>query len=475
MNQPTARPSSLDVSTVDQDNLTVAQPHYAARLLDAVEQAIMATNLDGIVTYWNRFAERLYGWSAQEAVGRSVIDLIVVSDQPPENILYHLRQGQSWSAEIHVRHRDGRVFPVQVTRSPVRDEDGRLIAIVGVSADISQRRSTEAALRSSEERLRVAQQAGGIGTFEWIIASGEVKVSPEFCALWGLPPNDILRVGLFTDLVHPDDRNRLASTDQRPLADAVGYTEYRIRRFDTGKLRWLARRGEVMYSEAGQPQRVVGVSYDVTERKQAEEQQDLITHELAHRVKNTLVLAQSIARYSLRNAASLKEAEDVLTARLVALGAAHEALIEGQWTASPLASVVAGAVQAHGSPGQISWAGEDLKVGPQATLALSLALHELCTNAVKYGALSVPEGRVDIGWRVESPEGPATLRFSWHERNGPPVTPPSRAGFGSRLIQQGLEGALGGSVAVDYATTGMSLVLTAELARVQDARTLGQD
>jgi PAS domain S-box-containing protein len=159
---------------------------FQAQLLDAVEQAVMATDLNGVITYWNRFAERLYGWTSEEAVGQNVIDLIVTSQVPRDEIIQTLRKGESWSAEIIVRRKDGTTFPVQVTRSAVRDENGHLVGIVGVSTDITRRKESDAALASSEERLRVAQRAGGVGIFEWNLRTGEVKVSDEFCLLWGM-------------------------------------------------------------------------------------------------------------------------------------------------------------------------------------------------------------------------------------------------------------------------------------------------
>ncbi len=442
---------------------------FQAQLLEAVEQAVMATDLDGVVTYWNRYAERLYGWTAEEAVGQNVIDLIVTSQAPRQDILEHLRTGESWSAEIVVRRKNGTTLPVQVTRSAVRDEAGRLVGIVGVSTDISRRKDTEAALASSEERLRVAQQAGGVGTFEWDLRTGEVKVSDEFCLLWGMRPHGSLRVGVFSELVHPEDQGLLASEQDRPLEETVGYTEYRIRRHDTGEERWLARRGEIVRDEDGQPVRVVGAVYDITERKGAEQQQRLLMAELAHRVKNTFAMVQAVATQTMRNATSLDEARDTFTARLANLAHAHDALMQESWASAGIQSVVSGAIRPHDPQGRVVWDGPDLSLGPKAALGLSLALHELGTNATKYGALSVPEGHVEIAWSVADAAEQPGFHFRWQEHGGPQVTPPTRKGFGSRLIERGLSGSLGGNVRIAYEPAGVVLTIDAPLAALQDA------
>jgi len=440
---------------------------FQARLLDAVEQAVMATDLNGVVTYWNRYAERLYGWRAEEAVGQNIIDLIVASEASREEILTHLRKGESWSAEIIVHRKDASTLPVQVTRSPIYDNEGRLIGIVGISADITTRKRTEAALAHSEQRLRIAQQAGGVGTFEWDLRTGEVTVSDEFCLLWGMRPHKSLRAGVFSEFVHPEDRALLASDPNRPLEETVGYTEYRIRRQDTREERWLARRGEIIRDEAGRPIRVIGASYDITERKLSEERQRLLMGELAHRVKNTLAMVQAIATQTMRNAASLEDARDTFAARLANLAHAHDTLMQENWASAGIQSVVAGAMQAHNHRGHIAWSGPDLNLGPSAALALSLALHELGTNATKYGALSVPEGRVEITWEaVEGSEG-SHFHFRWQERGGPRVTPPTRKGFGSRLIERGLSGSLGGDVRISYDPTGVAMIVEAPLATLR--------
>jgi PAS domain S-box-containing protein len=213
-------------------------------------------------------------------------------------------------------------------------------------------------------------------------------------------------------------------------------------------------------------------------RVRAEERQRLLNDELSHRLKNTLALVQSIAAQTLRNAPDIDAARDGLAARLVALGRAHDILLAGPGGAARVPAVVAGALALHeDSTGRFSVAGPDLLIGPSAALSLSLLLHELATNAAKYGALSTPEGRVAVAWSLAPFDGAGAsaphdvalhdVTLTWRESGGPPVVPPSRKGFGSRLIERGLAGAVGGRVALDYRPEGVTCTLSAPLAGLQ--------
>jgi PAS domain S-box-containing protein len=188
----------------------------------------------------------------------------------------------------------------------------------------------------------------------------------------------------------------------------------------------------------------------------AERDRRLLTDELEHRVKNTLSLVQAIVSQSLRGAATAEEARRAVEERLVSLGRAHDILTSTRWAAAPISAIVAAATVVHGSaPDRIVAAGPDFNVSARAAVGLSMALHELCTNAAKYGALSNDTGQVRIGWSIVG-EGPeAEFEVVWQESGGPPVTPPTRKGFGSRLIQSSLSGALDGRSQIEYLSDGV--------------------
>ena len=190
---------------------------------------------------------------------------------------------------------------------------------------------------------------------------------------------------------------------------------------------------------------LVGVSVEITERKRAEARLRVMVDELNHRVRNTLATVQAIAAQTLRGADPA--IRDALEGRLIALAAAHDVLTQESWSGANLTDVLAGSL-AHfrimSSP-RFKVSGPKLRLSPKAALALALGLHELGSNALRYGALSSPEGMVEISWEVTR-DAERRLRMSWTERGGPPVVPPPRIGFGARLLERSLAMDLGGTV-----------------------------
>jgi len=325
-----------------------------------------------------------------------------------------------------------------------------------------QRARTEARLRENEERLRLVQAAGGIGSFDWDMRSGAIHRSPEYLHLQGLPAGSG-EAGIYSDdwlaRVHPEDRARVLAGFREDLARTGPFDrEYRIVRPSDGETRWIHNRGRIDVDEEGRPVRLLSVQTDVTQRKRDEVRQRLLINELNHRVKNTLASIQSIAGQTLRNATSLEQARTDFENRLLALSRTHDLLTRQTWEGAPLADVVAAAAEPYGD-GHVRWDGPDLDVPPQMALSISMALHELATNAVKYGALSVPEGRVGVAWTAARGQ----LLMIWRESGGPPVKPPARRGFGTRLIETGLARELNGQVAIEFAASGVVCTIEAPL------------
>lgn len=194
---------------------------------------------------------------------------------------------------------------------------------------------------------------------------------------------------------------------------------------------------------------------DRTEQREQADRQRLLMHELGHRMKNTLAVVQSIVTQSMRNATSVEDALEKLQARLNAYSKAHDILLQKQWLSATLRHVVESAIATIelGDSGRIVADGPDVILGPQAALTFSLVLHELLTNACKYGALTKPEGRVKITWSIGHENGEEMLVSTWTECGGPVVTEPTRKGFGSRLIMSSLQAY--GRVSVNYAPEGL--------------------
>jgi two-component system CheB/CheR fusion protein len=189
--------------------------------------------------------------------------------------------------------------------------------------------------------------------------------------------------------------------------------------------------------EAGRVIDVIAEGRDITHRKRLEEQQNLLTKELAHRIKNSMAVIQSIARQTLRDAP--KPFAEAFTGRIQSLAAAHDILLEKGWLAANVKDLASR--QLAVVHGRVRMAGPDVAVSPVLATSLGLVLHELVTNAAKYGALSLPQGVVELSWRVAGDDGRGRVLLTWKERGGPPVTAPDREGFGSRLIERSLPGA----------------------------------
>jgi PAS domain S-box-containing protein len=197
----------------------------------------------------------------------------------------------------------------------------------------------------------------------------------------------------------------------------------------------------------------------------AEQQQRVLNHELSHRMKNMLAMVQAIATQTMRTATDLEVARDTLAARLIALGKAHDILLTGETHSAPLETVIRNALKLHDDrrPGRFEIVGPAVRVGSKAALSLALLLHELATNAAKYGALSVPDGGVELCWTVEGPIGVETVCLFWREHGGPPVRPPAHTGFGTRLITRGLAGSFDGTVDLSYPPEGVCCTIKTTL------------
>jgi len=215
---------------------------------------------------------------------------------------------------------------------------------------------------------------------------------------------------------------------------------------------------------AGQPFRMIGAMLDITRRKRAEQELEVVHHELGHRLKNVLTMVQAIASHTLRNAPSMDVAREALAARVIALGKAQDLLISKSAEEAEIGALVHGVLEPHraSEPERLRIRGPHVRLSSHAALSLALVLHELATNAVKYGALSNEHGHVDLVWTVTE-ETPSCLALRWSEHGGPTVVEPQRKGFGSRLITRGLAGDIGGDVTLSYEPAGVVCTITAPL------------
>lgn len=339
-------------------------------------------------------------------------------------------------------------------------------SLVAKQEHVDALQAAEAALTVSEQRYRIAVSAISGIVYDWDLRTGSVYRSDNLEQFLGFAQgDDIATVDWWRSRLHPDDRHVLEVGRAAAIAnrEATSTAEYRIRHRD-GRWLYVWDRGIFLRDGAGCPVRLIGSTIDVSERKENEERQKILINELNHRVKNTLFAVESIIAHTAKSASSPSEMTVSLRSRIQALSRAHDQLIHTQWESISLRRLIEEELAPYQHEDRVSLNGRDARLDSSTGVALSLVLHELATNAAKYGSLSVPEGSLEIDWTIlDCDEGgtrPATL--VWRERGGPAVAPPTRRGFGSRLIERSLSG-LGGEAVLDFAPDGLVCTLVIAL------------
>lgn len=601
-----------------------------ASIVESSHDAIVSKNLDGFVKSWNRAAERIFGYTAEEMVGQHISKLIPedrLHEEP--RIIASVRRGDLIEHYETVRRRkDGTLFDVSLTVSPVRNRDGKIIGASKIARDVTQRKRAEESLarsvaeqaalyqftdrlhraesldevfdsaldtilqalrcqkasillfdsanamkfaawrdlsegyrqaveghspwtpdaadphpiciedvdsadlsaplkatithegiralafipllgggkvigkfmtyysdrhaftdsernlaltiarqlgfrverikaeeartraekdlRESEQRLQLALEAGRMGAWEWDLVSNKIVWSPGLEEIHGLKPGTF--GGTFDDYtrdVHPDDLQMVLNTVRKALEERDDYhVTYRMKHPDGGE-RWLEAFGRLAFGPDGNPAKLAGICMDITERKWAESQRELLVAELSHRVKNTLATVISIQHQSFAMAPSLEEAREAFDSRIRALAQTHSRLAEGHWSGVPLETALADELSPYRQNGgsNIRLEGPRVILSPRTALTLGMAIHELATNAAKYGALSVKEGVVQVTWEKNALRRALTIH--WTETGGPKVEAPARRGFGRLLLERALASDLKGKVELDFHQDGL--------------------
>lgn len=321
-------------------------------------------------------------------------------------------------------------------------------------------------LTATEDRLKFTLAAGGLGAWTLDIASQRL-VASSLCKLnFGRAPTDTFTYSDLQSSILLEDYDLWKQTLDRALRGNGDFEiAYRILTPE-GQLRWVEIRAQTRFGAGGVPISMSGVSQDITERKETEAHRDLLTKELSHRVKNTLATVQSIVSQSLRGEDVSPQVAAVIARRLGALAGAHDVLTNRGWEEARLEDIVQAAIAPFdsGHTERIHISGDEVVISARSATAFVLALHELATNAVKYGALSNDAGSVTVTWSVED----ARLRMVWTEHGGPAVKQPTRRGFGSRMIEQALSASIEGKASIEYRPTGLVFSILTDMKNLVD-------
>jgi PAS domain S-box-containing protein len=341
-----------------------------------------------------------------------------------------------------------------------RQGDSQAVRYVGTIQDITEQHDAEASLADSEERLRFAIEAGKMAVWEIDLDLDRITPSRELNLLCGFPADAEPTLDDFRSRYAPGEEERIEreSAAVRARGETQIQTTFK-QLWPDGTEKWLLLRAQLAPPSKTITRRVIGVLIDITAQKRAEQQAETIAAEMQHRVKNTIAVVLALAEQSLRGRTDIAEARRALAGRLRALGTANGTLTQAGWSGGDVRTIVDEIIAPYRERDidPFSIDGPALQLTAKHATALALALHELSTNAIKYGALSVGEGRVSIAWTVEA----ATLRLFWRESGGPSVQPQPAPGFGTRLLQRGLLAQ--GAVVMEFLPAGVACTIAMQL------------
>ena len=445
-------------------------------ILDLLPIATFICDAKGTILQYNRHAVTLWGREPQPGqtheeftqssrffeldgtpVRRSTVSEVLITGKPVRDV------------ERIVERADGSSLIVSVNIDPLRDAKGRLVGAVNCFLDITERKRTDNALERSrlhaleqEQRFAATYEHAAIGISEIAPDGRFLRVNEAICAITGFSREHLLANTLFTH-THPDDADPDRQAFRKQVTGELDFysIEKRFIRRD-GRVIWISVRSSPVRDADDKLLYVVRVVQDITERKAAEQRQRLLMDELNHRVKNTLATVQSLATQTARGATTPAAFRERFEGRLIALSKAHDQLTMHHWESVDLRELLSGSLAPYAGtiPDRVVLRGEDVVLRPRAVLTLAMAVHELTTNAAKYGALSVPGGRVEVQWRPATKNGLSQLYVEWVEHGGPTVIEPEQHGFGSKLIEGSVAAELGGEARLIFESQGLRCEIT---------------
>lgn len=441
---------NLLIDVTDRQSADAADSRLAA-IVASSNDAIIGKTLDGTITSWNDAATRIFGYQPNEIIGQTIRKIIPAELQGEEDsILARLRKGE------HLQHfetvrvaKDGHLVNLSVAISPIRDFRGVLVGASKVARDVTEQKRAQvvsarlAAIVDSSDDAIISKDLDGT-IISW---NGSAE------RIFGYSAEEM--IGQSIKRLIPSELQQ----EEDGILDKLRRGE-RVDHFDT--VRVTKNGSPIDVSLTISPIRDVGgciigaskIARDISERKQNEMLQRLLFDELNHRVKNTLATIQSIANQSMRTASSPREFAESFNGRLQALAVSHDLLVQQRMSGASIVDLIQRQVTLgtdHGS--HIDIDGPSVMLDPRSTAQLGLVLHELATNARKYGALSVPTGRLSVEWRVEVGTEPE-LRIQWRESGVPWLQPPEKAGFGMQIIEHSLQSARG-EAKIQYGVDGI--------------------
>ena len=458
----------MDTPLEPQDHITAnAKLRLYETILAAVPDLVYVFDLQHRFIYANQALLAMWGLDWEQARGRTCLELGY----------------EPWHAAMH----DDEIERVVATRAPIRNDvpfhhstlgwrvydyifipvfgpDGQVEAVAGTTRDVTERKRQEDALRRSEERLSAIVDASSDLIYRLCPDWRELELIGGH-AVTDLPRGE--RMAWSSERIHPEDRAQALEAMRQARERETPYqSQHRVALRD-GEWTWIESRAVPVRAPDGSVSEWFGAATDVTGRVRHEEHLRRMVDELNHRVKNTLAIVQSMVSQTLRTCSDRGQAVALIEARLRTVAATHDMLTREKWTGAPVGEIVRLAMGDCLDGTRVDVQGPEVRLDPRRAVALSMALHELCTNATRHGSLSVPQGRVRIHWRTERHGDEVRLVFDWLESGGPVVHAPSHDGFGMRLLRRGLRHDLAGKVDLAFHPEGVRCRVEAPLPELQ--------
>jgi PAS domain S-box-containing protein len=456
-----------------EDRLRQSEARYRM-LHETLRDPFVQASMDGRIIEFNDLYCQMLGYSPDEVRALTYQELTPERwHDYEEGIVQNqiIPHGYSDVYEKEYRRKDGTIFPVELRTILSRDTAGRPHSMWAIVRDISGRKQAEEALRASEERYRGIFEHAGIGIAISSLEGRIMSFNPAFSAMLGYTEDELCGHA-FVELIHPEDRETNLAEIQRLIAQHIPSIEITNRYISkSGKPIWVRKHVSLLSDASGKPTNFFALVTDITERKRQEEQIKLLMREVNHRSKNILTVVQAIARQTV--AVSPDDFIDRFGRRIEALAAGQDLLVENKWRGANLDELVRSQL-AHFKDliGQrIRLRGPPVFVSAHAAQTIGLIMHELATNAGKYGALLASSGQVEIEWSLNRREiGKETVVLCWRESGGPMVNPPTQRGFGSTVLCDMATLSLNAKVELDFSGMGLSWRLECPASEVMDSK-----
>jgi PAS domain S-box-containing protein len=475
----TTAPSSKNKSTaMANDDYTIpVEPlggldRRFCEVMDAAPVMIWVSGEDKLCNWFNRPWLTFTGRTMAQELGNGWAEGVHPDDYDRCLQIYisHFDARKEFRMQYRLRHRDGEHRWIDDIGVPRYARDGRFLGYIGSCIDIHSHRATEEELRKlkerleqslfaeraeSAQRLQEALSAGSVVAFEWDVRTDTTRRSDNAPQVLGFDQGQLPDGASFLARINAGDRTRYMAALSGLRRDNSSYsTSYRFTRSD-GREIWLEDTAKAEFDAAGRLARVSGLGVDVTARKQAEIRQGTLIAELDHRVKNNLACIAAMAQYTRQGSRSMDELVRSLDDRIQSMADSHSLLSQSRWHGVGLADLARRQLAPYTTKTNTVINGPDITLSATATQAVGMVLHELVTNAVKYGALSIPHGRVSVSWDYRPQDAAGRLAIAWRETGGPPAEVPSNGSYGTNLIRGLIPRELGGTVDLAFQPEGV--------------------